>query len=113
MHARSAACRSGLRSFPSGHLFAQVFLLLPQFGSELGAEIFDFKYRAQLDLNAAAERSALEPLDGFVRRLHLPQPEAGDQVVGFGNGPLITVRFGPPNFTRTPSELGCNPPQPA
>src|SRR5690349_5945939 len=31
---------------------------------------------------------ALEPLEGFLHRAHLPQPVAGDELFGFGEGPI-------------------------
>src|ERR1700756_4040104 len=31
---------------------------------------------------------ALEPLEGFVHRAHLPQPVAGDELFGFGERPI-------------------------
>src|SRR5262249_54263465 len=47
-------------------------------------EFFDFKHLADLSLGAVFEGSAFEPLDSFFFRLHLPNPEAGDQFLGFG-----------------------------
>src|SRR5438309_1672685 len=52
----------------------------PHFGGQVGAEIICFEHLPNLDLFAAAEGSALEPLDCFVARFALPQPEAGDQL---------------------------------
>jgi hypothetical protein len=32
--------------------------------------------------------TALDPLDGLFERLDLPEPEAGDQFLGFGEGAI-------------------------
>ena len=39
---------------------------------------------AQLELDAAVERRALEPLERLLARRALPDPEAGDQLLGLG-----------------------------
>src|SRR5438034_9237653 len=43
---------------------------------------------ADFDFSAIAERRALDPLDRFVFRLHLPDPEARDQIFRFGERPI-------------------------
>ena len=54
--------------------------------------------------------AALDPFDRFFLRLHLPEPEAGDQFLGFGEGPVDRpCACRPRNFTRAPLELGCRP----
>src|SRR5579864_1122636 len=47
-------------------------------------EVLRFKYLADLHLGIAVEWSPLEPLDRLLLRLDLPQPEAGDQLLGLG-----------------------------
>src|SRR5262245_39383705 len=70
------------------HLRAQPLLLLPQLGREGVAEIVRLKHLADLDLRFLARRvgAALDPLDRLLLRLHLPQPEAGDQFLRLGKG---------------------------
>src|SRR5262249_26966810 len=67
-------------------LGAQAFFLLAQFRRELGAEIVRFEDLADLDfgLFVVRIRAALEPLDRFLARTNLPEPEAGDQLLGLG-----------------------------
>jgi hypothetical protein len=64
----------------------------------LGAEIVGLEHLANLDLGITVREwigTALDPLDCFLQRLHLEEPEAGDQLLGFGegavdNGPLVS-----------------------
>src|SRR4051794_12794969 len=70
-----------------GELRALALFLLAQFGRELGAEILRLVHLAQLDFAVAlleGARAALEPLQRFFFRFALPQPEAGDQLLGLG-----------------------------
>src|SRR5437773_1702547 len=67
-----------------GHLRAEALLLFPEFRSELRTEVFRLEHLADLHLSAAAEWSAFEPLDRLRLRLHLPQPESGNQLLGLG-----------------------------
>ena len=63
--------------------------LLAQFRRELFAEILHFEHLADFDLGFSAGHriwAALDPLDGLFFGFHLPQPVAGDQFLGFGEG---------------------------
>src|SRR5438046_4627249 len=73
-----------------GDLRAQALLLLPQLGGELGAEVLRLEDLADLDLGILPHRigAALDPFDRLFLRLHLPDPEAGDQLLGLGEGPV-------------------------
>src|SRR5438552_7660572 len=73
-----------------GDLRAQALLLLPQLGRELGAEVLRLEHLANLDLGILPHRigAALDPFDRLLLRLHLPDPEAGDQLLGLGEGPV-------------------------
>src|SRR5437879_155864 len=73
-----------------GDLRAQALLLLPQLGRELGAEVLRLEHLADLDLRILPHRigAALDPFDRLFLRLHLPDPEAGDQLLGLGEGPV-------------------------
>src|SRR5713101_5506998 len=64
---------------------AQPLLLLPEFGLERGTEVLRLEHLANLHF-AVLERSPLQPFDGLVERLRLPQPEAGDQLLRLGEG---------------------------
>src|SRR5207244_5341075 len=61
----------------------QAFFLLAQFRRELRAEVRRFEHTPDLDLGAVTEGRAAEPFECFVFRLHLPQPVAGDELLGF------------------------------
>ena len=50
--------------------------------------------------------AALDPLDRLVHRLHLPQPEAGDQLLRLGERPVDHGPLVAENLTRAPFELG-------
>src|SRR5204862_299917 len=70
-----------------GRLGAQALFLLAQFRRELGAEVLGLEHLANLDLGLAARHrvgAALDPLDRLFLRLHLPEPEAGDQFLRLG-----------------------------
>ena len=62
----------------------QAFLPRPQLGRQLLAEVLALEHRTDLHLDAAVERRALEPIDRLLDRLHLPEPEAGDDPLGLG-----------------------------
>ena len=49
----------------------------------------------------------LEPLQGFVHRPDLPDPEARDRFFASVNGPSVTVRDVPSKWTLALSGLGC------
>ena len=57
-----------------------------EFRSEIGAEVRGFEDGADFELGAWAEGAALEPFDGFFDGADLPDPEAGDELFGFGKG---------------------------
>src|SRR5436190_22160149 len=81
------ALRTGLRSFwLLFDLLADAVFLLAEFGGEFGAEVFGFEDGADFDFGSAVEGSAFQPFQGFVHRSHLPEPEAGDQLFGVGEG---------------------------
>src|SRR4029079_7439129 len=63
---------------------AQSLVPLAQLGRHALAELVELEDGPDLDLGAAVERGLLEPLHGFVDRLHLPDPVAGDQLLGLG-----------------------------
>src|SRR5919199_1013506 len=67
-----------------GGLLAQPLVGLAQLGGELLAEVVGLEDRAQLDLHAAAERCALEPLDRLLARSALPDPVARHDLLGLG-----------------------------
>src|SRR5207244_10447130 len=74
-----------------GELGAQALLLLAQLRRELRAEVFGLENLADLDLCLGAGHrvgAALDPVDRLLLRLHLPQPEAGDQLLGLGERPV-------------------------
>src|SRR5262245_49399791 len=73
---------------PVGGLPAQTLLLLSQLGGERGPEVLRLEDLADLEhgLGAGGVGAALGPLDGLLHRAHLPQPEAGDQLLGLGEG---------------------------
>src|SRR2546425_9176139 len=70
-----------LRLLLRGHLRANALLLFPELRGELRTEVVRLEHLANLHLGAATEGSALEPLDRLRLRLHLPQPESGDQLL--------------------------------
>src|SRR5512142_2156492 len=64
---------------------------LAQLRRELGAEVLGFVNAADFDLAVAVferARAALGPLQRFLHRLALPQPETGDELLGFGKRPV-------------------------
>src|SRR5437016_3600446 len=84
---RQLDASTGSVTLLGGRLGAQAFFLLPEFGSERGTEVRRLEHLADFDLGPL-ERGALEPLDRLFLRLHLPQPEAGDQLLRLGEGPV-------------------------
>src|SRR6266550_2200799 len=78
---------SGLARLP-GRLCAYALLLCPQLRRQRGTEIVRLEDLANLDLGAAVEGRPLEPLDRFVLGLHLPQPEAGNELLRLGERPV-------------------------
>jgi hypothetical protein len=71
------------------HLSAEVFFLLNIFFGEGGCEVFGLEDLADLYVAVACGvgvGTALDPLDGLFERLDLPEPEAGDEFLRFGEG---------------------------
>src|SRR5690242_12655225 len=85
---------------PLGHLGPETLFLLPELRRERLAEILRLEDLANLDLGVVAvgvvdqaERGPLDPFDRLFLRLHLPDPEPRDQLLGLGeraidHGPL-------------------------
>src|SRR5947207_4847000 len=69
-------------------LLAQPLVSLLDLRRKLAAEVRGFKHLPNLHLSAPVKRSALQPLDRLFLRLHLPQPEACDQFLAFGERPV-------------------------
>jgi len=69
-------------------LSAEFFFLLNIFFGEGGCKVFWLEDLADLDLGFACVGvgATLDPLDGLFEGLDLPQPEAGDEFLGFGEG---------------------------
>src|SRR4026207_1099726 len=67
----------------AGHLLTNSIFLLSQFWRELVAEVGCFKHLTNLNFFIIIERSALQPLDRLFFRLHLPEPEAGNELLCF------------------------------
>src|SRR5215204_2157679 len=65
-------------------------LLLAQLGREGLAEVVGLEHRADLDLAWAGHRvrAVLHPCDRLFHVLDLPQPKPGDELAGFGEGPV-------------------------
>src|SRR5258708_37087443 len=61
------------------------FVLDLLFGQD-GGEVFHLKDLADFDFGAGAEGAALEPFDGLFARADLPDPKAGDELLGLGAG---------------------------
>src|SRR5262245_1710228 len=66
-----------------GRLRADALLLLAELGGERGTEVLRLEHLANLHLGVL-EGGPLEPFDRLFPRLHLPQPEAGDQLLRLG-----------------------------
>src|SRR6266480_4708183 len=75
-----------------GRPLAQPLVGLAQLRRQLLAEVVGLEDLAQLDLDAAVERRSLEPLDRLLARRALPDPVAGDDLLGLGER---TVDHGP------------------
>src|SRR6267143_6054621 len=74
-----------------GHLRAHALLRLLELGSEGGAEVRRLEHLANLDLGLRAREgigAAPHPFDRLLLRLHLNQPEPGDQLLRLGEGPV-------------------------
>src|SRR6267143_413954 len=80
-----------------GCLGTQLLFLFPELGSKLRTEVLRLEHLANLNLGFPfmGTRAAFDPLDRLFHRPHLPQPEAGDQLLGLGecpvdHGPLLS-----------------------
>src|SRR3989442_8859627 len=90
---------------------AQPLLLLPELGAQRGTEVVRLEHLANLHV-AFLEGGSLQPLDGLIPRLHLPQPEAGDQLLRLregpvGHGPLASVEPDPHALRARLESLAC------
>src|SRR4051812_31855113 len=68
-------------------LFLNFLQQLALLGGDFGAEIFGLEDLADFQLGVAAGvgmGAFLGPVDGFLLVLDLPDPEAGDELFGFG-----------------------------
>src|SRR6202790_2573388 len=90
-------------------LGAKTVLLLAQFGCQRLAKILGIEDLANFDLGAAVERRALHPFDGLVPRLHLNQPEPGNEIAGHGERAVADATLLAGIFERAPFEVGCRP----
>src|SRR5579863_9176790 len=70
----------------SCHSSAEVFFLLNFLFAEGGCEFFGLEDLADLYVGLAFVRAALDPRYGLFERLDLPEPEAGDDFLAFGEG---------------------------
>src|SRR5215472_17237444 len=72
----------------SCHSSAEVFFLLNFFVAEGGCEVFRLEDLADLYVSFAigGVGASFDPLDGLFERLHLPEPEASDEFLAFGEG---------------------------
>jgi len=68
------------------HSSAKLFFLLNFLVAEDRCELFGLEDLADLYVGLAFVRTALDPLDGLFERLDLPEPEAGDDFLAFGEG---------------------------
>src|SRR5438132_14425150 len=69
----------------AGNFRAQALLLGTEFACRIdGRKIFRFKYLADFEGDAGAERCPLHPIDRFLLGLGLDQPESRDHLLGFG-----------------------------
>src|SRR5258708_35211446 len=88
----SAGVRGGLSPLRllGGCLGAQLLFLFPELGSKLGTEVLRLEHLANLNLGFPfmGTGAALDPLDRLFHRPDLPQPEACDQLLGPGEGPV-------------------------
>src|SRR5262245_8398156 len=77
---------------PSAKGLAEPLLLFPLLGREdLGREVRSLEHLANLDLGLATRvglGATLDPFDRLFPRLHLDHPEAGDQLLRLGEGPV-------------------------
>src|SRR6185369_879663 len=75
-----------MKQSPLFGLGAQTLFLFAEFGREVLAEIFSFKDLADLDFRLLARHgigATLQPTNGLLQRIALPDPEAGDPLLDF------------------------------
>ena len=65
---------------------AHAVFLFAEIGGEDGGEVFGLGELADFDFGAFVEGGALEPLDGVLHGVDAPEPEAGFELFGFGEG---------------------------
>src|SRR4051794_39378160 len=80
----------GFRSRLLAHLRPQPILLLPELGRERLAKVGGLEHLADLnrEVGTRGVRAALDPFDRLLLRLHLPDPETGDQLLGLRERPV-------------------------
>src|SRR6266851_5250602 len=73
-----------------GRLRPPALVLLPQLGRVRLPEVVRLEHLANFDLTVVAGGigDALDPFDRLFPRLHLPDPEAGDELLRLGEGPV-------------------------
>src|SRR6516164_7739244 len=87
-------CASGRRSerhsFPGRRPTAQLLFLSFDLRGQVLTKILRFEHRADLDVGIGQHRirAAFHPLDGFLDRVNLPEPETGNELLGFSEGPV-------------------------
>src|SRR6185437_11866810 len=81
-HSRSNTLRSG--ALLPLQLVAQPGFLGAKLRGELSAKVLRLEDRSNRHFDAAIEGRTLEPFHGFLKGLDLPDPVAGDQLLGLG-----------------------------
>src|SRR4030095_16293871 len=80
---------AGPRLLSGFHGSAHALLGFSQFRGELGAEILRLEDLANLDVGFDARERVgctLDPVDRLLPGLHLENPEAGNELIGLGEG---------------------------
>ena len=69
-------------------LSSEMYFVLDLLFGQDGCEFFHLKDLADFDFGVAGLRvgATLDPLDGLFEGLDLPEPEAGDELLGLGEG---------------------------
>ena len=103
-----------MRLFVGGlicQLSADFYFVLDLLFGQDGCEVFHLEDLADFDLGVAgaAVGAALDPLDGLFEGLDLQDREAGDELLGFGEGAVDDGADLPEKLTRAPLELGWRP----
>src|SRR5215469_50024 len=93
------------------YLLANAILLCAELRRELLAEVICFEHRADLDFTLPLHRigAAPHPFDGFLKRLHLPQPRSRDELLSFAERSVNDPALRPIKFHASAFELGCKP----